>query len=297
MTEPNQLRRGLQSAQMGILVNALLAMIKLVAGIAGNAYALVADAVESAADILSSLIVLVGLQIAGREPTENYPFGYGRAESLAAGVVALMLIGTAAGISIEAVREIRTPHHAPAAWTLGVLVTVIVVKWLVSRRVHDAGEELGSRSLQADAWHHLSDALTSAAAFIGISVAVVMGPGWEAADDWAALAASAVILINGVGFLRGSLRDLMDRAPESEMVAQVRTTAEGVPGVKAVEKLAVRRSGINYFVDIHVQAEPTLPLREAHAIGGHVKATIRERIPSVAGVLVHLEPFEGEIRR
>lgn len=182
----------------------------------------------------------------------------------------------------------------PAAWTLAILVTVIIVKWLVARRVNAAGEELGSRSLQADAWHHLSDAITSAAAFIGISIAVVMGPGWEAADDWAALVASGVILINGFLMLRGSLRDLMDRSADGELVSQVRRVAEQVPGVKAVEKLAVRRAGMNHFVDIHVQADPQLPLREAHAIGGHVKATLREQIRSIAGVLVHLEPFEEQ---
>lgn len=292
MPDHHTLRRGLQSAQLGILVNALLAATKLVAGVAGNAYALIADAVESTADILSSLIVLVGLQVAGREPNADYPFGYGRAETLAAGVVALMLMGTAVGISIEAVREIQTPHHAPAAWTLGVLVTVIIVKWLVSRQVNAAGKELGSRSLEADAWHHLSDAITSGAAFIGISIAVVMGPGWEAADDWAALVASGVIFVNGLIMLRGALRDLMDRAPEENFVAQVRQAAEQVPGVLAVEKLAVRRAGLNYFVDIHIQAAPDLPLRDAHAIGGHVKAKIRETVRAVAGVLVHLEPFE-----
>jgi len=292
MPESLDLRRGLQSAQLGILINSLLAMVKLVAGVAGNSYALIADAVESTADIFSSLIVLLGLQISEREPTENYPFGYGRAESLAAGVVALMLIGTAIGISIEAVREIRLPHHAPAAWTLGVLVLVVIVKWFVSQRVRQTGEALGSRSLQADAWHHLSDAVTSATAFVGICLAVVMGPGWEAADDWAALVASAIILVNGGLILRGALHDLMDRTPETTFVEQVRRTAAQVPGVMAVEKLFVRRAGLRYFVEIHVQAEPLLPLRDAHAIGGHVKAEIRDQVPTVAGVVVHMEPFE-----
>lgn len=293
MSDANSFQRGLQSAQLGILINTLLAATKLVAGILGNAYALIADAVESTADILSSLIVLIGLQISAREPTENYPFGYGRAETLAAAVVAMMLVGTAIGISIEAVREIQTPHHAPAAWTLGVLVTVIVVKWLVSRRVQATGEDLGSQSLKADAWHHLSDAITSAAAFIGISFAVMMGPGWEAADDWAALVASAVILINGLLLLRGALRDLMDRAPDAGLIDEVRRVAQSIPGVQAVEKLIVRRAGLSSFVEIHVQADPLLPLKDAHAIGGHVKAEIRRQLPSVAGVVVHLEPYEA----
>lgn len=292
MSDVSDLRTGMQAAQVGVLVNSALAAMKLIAGVAGNSYALIADAVESTTDIFSSLIVLVGLQIAGREPNDRFPFGYGRAESLAAGVVSLMLIGTAIGISIEAVREILTPHHAPAAWTLGVLVVVVVVKWLVSRRVKQTGMELGSRSLQADSWHHLSDAVTSAAAFVGISLSVLMGPGWEAADDWAALAASAIILVNGVLLMRGALHDLMDRAPETPIVDNVRRTAEAVPGVKAIEKLIVRRAGLRYFVEIHVQADAELPLRQAHAIGGHVKAEIRNQIPSIAAVVIHLEPFE-----
>lgn len=292
MTDTSDLRSGLKSAQIGVLVNAALAALKLIAGVAGNSYALIADAVESTSDIFSSLIVLLGLQIAGREPNDRFPFGYGRAESLAAGVVSLMLIGTAIGISIEAVREILTPHHAPAAWTLAVLVVVVVVKWVVSRRVKQTGTEIGSRSLEADAWHHLSDAATSAAAFIGISVSVLMGPGWEAADDWAALAASGIILVNGVLLLKGALNDLMDRAPDTKIVDEVRRTAESVPGVKAIEKLHIRRAGLRYFVEIHVQTNPDLPLKDAHAIGGHVKAEIRNQIPSIAAVVVHLEPFE-----
>src|SRR3954470_15381201 len=165
MTEP---RRGVRAAQVGLLVNALLVAAKLVAGIVGNTYALVADAIESAADIFSSLIVWSGLTISAQPPDEDHPYGHGKAEALAAAVVALMLLGAALGIAIEAVREIRTPHHTPASWTLGVLVVVMIIKWGLARRVHAVGDALGSTAVKADAWHHLSDALTSAAAFVGI---------------------------------------------------------------------------------------------------------------------------------
>jgi cation diffusion facilitator family transporter len=211
---------------------------------------------------------------------------------LAAVVVSLMLVGTSIGISVEAIREIRTPHHAPAGWTLVVLCTVIVVKWWISRRVHAAGRDAGSRAVQADAWHHLSDALTSLAACIGISLALWMGPGWEAADDWAALVAAGVILINGILMLRSSAFDLLDRSAEPKLMSQVRQVASGVPGVLAVEKLVVRRAGIQSFVDIHVQAEGEMPLRLAHDLGGAVKWAILNGVPSVGGVLVHMEPYE-----
>ena len=286
-------RRGMQSAQLGIFANALLAACKLVAGVVGNTYALVADAVESTADIFASLVVWGGLRVASRNPDQDYPFGYGKAESLAAGFVAIMLIAAAVGIAVEAIREIRTPHHTPAAWTLIVLVGVFIIKYVLFRRVSAIGVDVGSTAVKADAWHHLSDAFTSAAAFIGISIALVGGPGWESADDWAALVASCIIAYNGVILVRPALHDLMDRMPGQDVVRLVRSAAEGVPGVKATEKLTVRRAGMVYYVDIHIQADPNMSLHAAHELSGAVKAAIRSAEKKVQGVLVHMEPFKA----
>jgi cation diffusion facilitator family transporter len=290
---PEASERGIRSAQLGILVNTLLAITKLVAGLVGNAYALVADAVESTADIFSSTIVWGGLRVASRDPDDAYPFGYGKAEPLAAAVVSLMLLAAAVGIAIEAIAEIRTPHSTPAPWTLAVLVAVMTIKWLMSRRVRSVGIDIGSTAVRADAWHHLSDAVTSAAAFVGISIALWGGPGWESADDWAALLASGVIFFNGVNMLRPTLQDLMDRMPGPDVVEPIRRAAESVDGVRATEKLAVRRAGLTYRVTIHVQADPTLSLEAAHVLGGRVKSAIRAAVPSVQYVLVHMEPFSA----
>ena len=283
--------KGIRAAQLGIVGNAILAVIKLLAGVIGNSYALIADSVESATDIVSSLIVMSGLRIAQRDPTEEFPFGYGRAETLATAVVALMLLGAAGGIAIEAIREIVTPHHLPAPWTLVVLGIVVIVKWLISRRVHSVGVEIGSTAVAADAWHHLSDAFTSTAAFIGISIALWGGPGWEPADDWAALVATLVIAYNGISILRLALRDLMDATPGGEIVSEIRVIAERVPGVLAVEKLLVRRTGMSYHVVIHVQASGAISLLEAHALGGRAKAEIQHALPRVSRVTVHMEPY------
>ena len=285
-------RRGQRLAQLGLLINALLMVVKLVAGLVGNAYALVADAIESATDMVGSIVVLSGLRIASRDPDDRYPFGYGRAEALAAATVSALMFGAAAGIAIEAVSEIRTPHHAPASWTLGVLAAVIVVKELLAKYVLAAGTASGSVVVKADAWHHRSDAITSGAAFVGISVALVGGPGWEAADDWSALVASGVICANGLMLLRVALAELMDRAPEPALLAQVNDAARSTPGVRAIEKLKVRRSGTALYVDIHVQAEPTLSLHDAHILSGRVKSAIRAQVPSAIGVLIHMEPYE-----
>jgi len=284
--------RGVRSAQISMISNAVLALVKLVAGVVGNSYALIADAVESSADIFSSLIVWGGLRIASRDPDEDYPFGYGKAETVASATVSLMLLGAAIGIGVEAVREIRLPHHAPAPWTLAVLVAVVVIKTYLGRRIGAVGAEVGSTAVKADSWHHFSDAITSAAAFIGISIAVWKGAGWEAADDWAALVASAVIGFNGISMLRSAMQDLMDRHPGADIAAPVRQVAERVSGVAAIEKLHVRRAGIAFHVEIHVQADPGMSLFDAHALGGTVKSAIRAAQPRVRGILVHMEPYE-----
>jgi cation diffusion facilitator family transporter len=285
-------RRGIQSAQVGLLVNTVLAITKLVAGILGNAYALIADAVESSADIFSSLIVWGGLRIASRQADEDYPFGYGKAEPLAAAVVALMLLGAAAGIAVEAVREIHTPHHTPAPFTLAVLIGVILTKEVLFRRVARVGEEVASTAVKADAWHHRSDAITSAAAFIGISIALLGGPGWESADDWAALLASVVIVVNATLLLRPAVHDLMDRSPSGDLLERISAAALATADVRHIEKLKVRKAGLGYYVDLHVQAEPSMSLRDAHTLSGRVKTAIRSAVPEVAGVLIHMEPHE-----
>lgn len=291
-------QRGIRAAQTGMVINAGLAVIKLVAGIVGNTYALVADAVESGADVFASLLVWGGLAVASQPADEDHPYGHGKAEAIAAAAVSVMLLGAAAGIAFEAVREIRTPHHVPAPWTLAVLVGVMAVKWVLARRVHAVGAEMGSTAVTADAAHHLSDAITSAAAFIGISLALVGsrvwgGRGWESADDWAALVASAVIAFNGVSMLRAATHDLMDRMPGEEIVAPIRDAALGVESVNAIEKLHVRKAGTAYRVTVHVQADGTMSLDEAHALGGRVKRAICAASPRVNYVLVHMEPYLG----
>jgi cation diffusion facilitator family transporter len=282
----------MRAAQAGMLVNLILAIIKLIAGIVGHAYALVADAVESTADIFSSIVVYGGLRIAAQPADEDHPYGHGRAEALAGALVALMLVLAAIGIAIEAVREIRTPHHVPRAWTLGVLVGVTLIKELLARRVFRIGAETGSTAVITDAQHHRSDVITSTAAFIGISIAVIGGQGWEQADDWAALLASFVIAYNGVRMLRPAINDLMDRVPEEHVVQTIATAATSIPEVCAIEKLKVRKVGLQYAVDLHVQADSRMSLHDAHIVSGKVKGAIRAAMPAVDGVLIHMEPYE-----
>jgi cation diffusion facilitator family transporter len=292
----NQAERGMRAARTGLFVNIVLVIVKLLAGIAGHSSALVADAIESFTDIFSSLIVWGGLLITTRPADEEYPYGYGKAEALAAAIVSLMLLGAALGVAVAAVGEIRTPQHMPAPFTLAVIAAIIPVKEVLFRRVLRVGSETGSTAVKADAWHHRSDALTSAAALTGIGVALWGGPGWEAADDWAALLAAFVIAINGISLLRPAIHDLMDRMPEGPVLQQITATALAVEGVRAIEKLRVRKVGVDFFVDLHVQADESLPLLEAHNLSGKVKGAIRSAIPEVVGVLIHMEPYQPKTR-
>jgi cation diffusion facilitator family transporter len=293
MVTGERTRRGVRLARAGLLVNAILVVVKIVTGVLGRSYALIADGVESSLDIFSSLIVWRGIHVAARSADESYHFGYGKAESVAAAAVALMLIGAAVGIGISAVREILTPHHVPAPYTLIVLVLVIVVKEAMFRYVLREGEALGSGVVQADAWHHRSDAITSAAVFVGISVALIGGEQYAVADDFAALFASGIIAFNGMRLLRPALADLMDRAPEEALLENVAAEAGREAGVLHIEKVLARRAGAGHFVTLHVQADPSMSLHDAHELGGRVRSRIVHNLPSVLDALIHMEPFEG----
>lgn len=284
--------RGLRSTFIGIVTNTLLAAIKGIAGVVGNSYALIADAIESTTDIASSFIVWGGLKISALPPDADHPYGHGKAEPLAAVVVSLTLIAAAIGIVIQSIREILTPHHAPASFTLVVLVLVVVTKEILFRFVFTVGQSMNSTAIKSDAWHHRSDAITSAAAFIGISVALIGGEGYESADDWAALFASSIIFVNAYRILRPALNEVMDAAPPADIEHRVRKAAQQVDGVLSLEKCFVRKVGFSYYVDLHVTVDGDLSVRHGHDIARNVKQAIQAANPNVAETLIHIEPSD-----
>ena len=287
----NRLQRSLRATFTGLAVNAVLTGAKFAAGIAGHSHALVADAVESLADIFSSIVVWRALVVADAPADEDHPYGHGKAEPLAAAVVSTMLLLAAGWIVLGAVRSIAQPHHAPAGFTLLVLGAVIVIKECLFRFVRREAATVQSSAVRTDAWHHRSDAITSVAAGIGISVSLVGGKGFEAADDVAAIAAAGVIAWNGWHLLRPALNELMDTAPGHEVIDQIRSIATTTPGVDSVEKCIVRKVGYQYFVDMHVEVDPQMSVLDSHKIAHDVKNKIRDAIPAVSDVLVHIEPL------
>jgi len=281
---------GVRSTLIGIALNVALAAAKFAAGVVGHSYALIADAIESMSDVVTSMVLLIGLRYAMRPPDENHPYGHGKAEPLAATIVSLALFGAAVIIAIESIHEIRTPHSTPHAFTLVVLALVVLVKEGLFRYVFKVGETAESNALKTDAWHHRADAITSGVAFVGISIALIGGPGWESADDWAALAASGIIMFNAYLLLRPAVLELTDSIPDARLRENVRHVAMRVPGVHALDKCYVRKMGFDYYVDLHVIVEREMPVWQGHEIAHLVKDALRHAYPRIADVLVHVEP-------
>jgi cation diffusion facilitator family transporter len=284
-------REGMKTTFIGILISFGLVIIKGTAGILGNSYALVADAIESLSDIFTSTIVLVGLKYASRPKDADHPYGHGKAEPLAGMFVALMLVAAAVVIIVQSLHEIITPHHAPAPYTLLVLVAVILVKEVLFRKIIVVGEGLGSVAVKNDAWHHRSDAITSAAAFIGIAIALIGGEGYEQTDDYAALFASFIIVYNAISLFMPALKEILDTAPPEEFKEKIKACAKTVKGVRDIEKCFVRKMGFEYYIDMHVIVDGDISVHAGHEIAHWVKDSVKEMYPNVSDVLCHIEPF------
>jgi len=289
----NRFDRGISSMLIGLCSNVLLAAVKITAGILGNSNALIADGIESTMDIFSSVVVLGGIKISSLPADESHPYGHGKAESLAAMIASVALLTAGIGIAVKSIIDIPHPHHVPAKFTLIILIGVIAIKETLFRFLFFVGKSVNSLSIKTAAWDHRSDALTSIAAFIGISIAIIGGKGYESADDWAALAASGIIAFNGINLLRNAIQEIMDIACSPETENAIRDIAGGVQGVVAIEKCRVRKSGLNLFVDIHVEVNGDMQVHKAHAIAHEVKDALVTSSLGIADVLVHIEPAQN----
>ena len=279
-----------KATYFSIVGNTCLAIIKGLAGFFGNSYALIADAIESTTDIFSSFLVLFGIKYSNRPADANHPYGHGRVEPLITFLVVGFLITSATIIAYESIANIGTPHELPKPWTLIVLGAIIIWKEYSFRLVMKRGIQTNSSSLKADAWHHRSDAITSVAAFIGISIALFLGKGYESADDWAALFASAFILYNSYLIFRPALGEIMDEYLYEDLETQIRKIAVSVEGVIATEKCFIRKSGMKFHIDLHAVVDGTISVKEGHDIAHLLKDTLRENIVELGHVLIHIEP-------
>ncbi len=284
----------IKATYFSIVGNTALALLKGLAGFFGNSYALIADAIESTTDIFSSLLVLFGLKYAKRPADKNHPYGHGRIEPLITFIIVGFLITSATIIAYESIQNIQTPHELPKAWTLLVLGGIIVWKEISYRFVIRKSKATNSSSLKADAWHHRSDAITSVTAFIGISIALIFGKGYETADDWAALLASLFILYNSYLIFRPALGEIMDEHVYDDLVSEIRKIALTVNGIEDTEKCLIRKIGLKYNVDLHATVKADLTVKIGHEIAHRLKDTLQQELPQLGHVLIHIEPDNYE---
>ena len=292
-THLERLASGVSLTRWLIGGNFALGALKILVGWIGQSYALIADGLESFTDVVTSILVIAGLQYSAKPADEKHPFGHGRAESVAGLAASVFLVGTAVVIAVQSLREIANPHQPPAWYTLPVLLVIVVVKETFFRLVARKSREVSSVAMHADAWHHRSDALTSLAAFIGISVSLLGGPGYESADDWAALCACSLIFLNGFKAFQLALDEIMDVSVPLKIEGDLRELASSVMGVRGLEKSRIRKSGPWYFIELHVLVDERLSVREGHEIAHAVKAKLLDSGQPVHDVVVHIEPFDA----
>ncbi len=283
-------QKAVRATYFSIAGNVLLALIKAVTGILGNSYALIADAIESTTDIFSSFLALLGIRYANRPPDHNHPYGHGRAEPLITFLIVLFLVGAAFGIAYQSIDHIRTPHEVPESYTLVVLGLIILLKEIFYRVMSRKGRETRSSIVKADAWHHRSDAITSLSAFVGISIALIFGEGYESADDWAALVAAVIILYNAYRIFRPALGEIMDEHTYHDFIEEIRAESLKVEGILDTEKCFVRKTGMNYFVDLHAIVKADIPVLKGHEISHELKDHLLNQFPEIRDVLIHIEP-------
>lgn len=282
--------KAIRTTYVSIAGNTFLAIAKGLTGHFGNSYALIADAIESTTDIFSSILVLFGLKYSTKPADENHPYGHGKAEPLITFAVVGFLLISATIIFIESIHNIQKPHEIPKPFTLYVLGAIILFKELSYRFVNKKSDETNSTSLKADAWHHRSDAITSLMAFIGISIALYMGKGYETADDWAALIASLFIVYNAYLIFRPALGEIMDEHLHDHLIGDIRASSLKVAGVIETEKCFIRKMGMHYIVDLHVVVNGNLSVKEGHDIAHLVKDQLKNDIPDISDILIHIEP-------
>ncbi|MFV0540154.1 MAG: cation diffusion facilitator family transporter [Aestuariibaculum sp.] len=283
-------KAAIKATYFSIGSNVLLAIIKLVSGFLGNSYALIADGIESTADVFSSFFVLIGFKYAQKPPDKNHPYGHTRIEPLITFLVVAFLVTSSTVIAYESIVNIQTPHKVPKAWTLIVLGVIIIWKEASYRYVLNKSKQINSSSLKADAWHHRSDAVTSVTAFIGISIALLFGEGFETADDWAALFASAFILYNAYKIFRPALGEIMDEHLYEDMVEQIRSIAANVNGIVGTEKCFVRKAGMKYLVELHAIVNGNISVKEGHYLSHKLQDSLQKELPEISHITIHIEP-------
>ncbi|NOX53827.1 MAG: cation transporter [Planctomycetes bacterium] len=288
-------RDAIRAILLGLFVNLALGLAKLTGGLVAGSFALLSDAVNSLGDTLTSIVVWFALWFAQRPPDAEHPYGHTRAEAIAASNVALVIILSALGVGWKTLTQITSPVHLiPPDWTLWLAGSNVLIKEGLYQYKLRVGRRTGSMAVIANAWDHRADALCALVVLIGLAVARWGGPGLAWADKVAALVVVSAIVWSGAALFRSSTSELMDVQAEQPILDEIREVAASIPEIEHVETLWVRKSGLEYFVDIHIEVDAHMTVAEGHRIGHVLKDRLLKQIPILRDVLVHLEPHPPE---
>ena len=281
---------GQRVALAGMIVSGTLAAIKITAGLMGHSTAVVADGLESTADVFASGIVLFGLTLAAKPADWNHPYGHGRVETLTGLFIGFLLAIAGVGISVNALRLLGRPSTAPAAFVIWPLIGSAVVKSVLSAVKFHFGRKMRSSALLADAWNDCVDIISAMAALLAVSLSILSPDRFRGADHWGAFGVGLIVISTGLRVTRDTAMQLMDTMPDQQSMANIRRVALTVPGVRGVEKCFARKTGLQYHVDLHLEVDPEITVRRSHEIATNVRIAIKETLHWVADVLVHVEP-------
>ncbi|MGA2135699.1 MAG: cation diffusion facilitator family transporter [Bryobacteraceae bacterium] len=284
------MQTGQRVALSGMIVSAALAAIKVTIGLMGGSQAVVADGLESFGDVFASGIVLLGLTLANRPPDWNHPYGHGRVETITGLFVGMMLGAAGVAISTNAFLHLGSVDGPPATYVVWPLIASAAVKIVLSGVKFHFGRKIRSAALMADAWHDSVDIFSALVALVAVSFTILAPHKFASADHWGAFAVGLIVVLTGLRVSRDTALQLMDTMPDSETMAKIRDVAVTVPGVQGIEKCYARKTGLQYHVDLHLEVNPEITVRQSHDIATQVRIVIKETLPWVADVLIHVEP-------
>jgi cation diffusion facilitator family transporter len=282
---------GQRIAAIGMLVSGALAVLKIFAGVHGHSTAVVADGLESAGDVFASGFVLLGLTLAAIPPDQDHPYGHGRAEILTGLLLGLALTAGGAVICYGSIQRLGLPHEALASWVVWPLVVSMIAKSILATYKFRVGRKLGSDSLKADAWNDAVDTLSATVALGAAGIYLLDPPRFADADRYGGFLVGLIVIGVGVRVARDTALQLMDTMPDEAHMEQIRAAAASVPGARGVEKCFARKTGLRYHVDLHLEVDGNMTVRQSHEIAHQVRLRIVESLPWVADVLVHVEPY------
>ena len=284
-----------RAAVWGVGVNFLLLLSKMTVGIAAGSAALIADAVNSIGDVASSMAVRGALGMAQLEEDDDHPYGHTKAESIAGLSVSLLVAFSAGLLALETIKRFGSELEVPGIAAGLIAGVCAVIKEVIYRYTVQVAKRLNSSSLIAMAWDHRSDAIGSGLVAVSLIAAPYVGDWGRYIDPIAALCVCSALIYTAGKIFLSTATELMDQQADEATVQQVRDIAEAVGGVQAVEKLRVRKSGLEYFIEIHVQVEGMMTVDAGHRIAHHVKDQLLISLPRVRDVHVHIEPFARKI--